>query len=346
VSFVPSIVVYTVLIVAASLVGGALPSLLRLGHRGLQLSLSFVAGVMLGVGIFHLLPHAVMIAADAGGRAGHATLDPIMLAVTVGFISLFILERFFHFHHHEPVDDPAAECGDCGGHHHDHRKAMAAERSARQSGGAVPPGPARLGWIGALFGLGVHSLLEGVALAASLLAASDVGHGHAGHDHGPAADLLAIAGFATFLVIFLHKPFDAMTLSALMRHAGRSRRAVILANLALAALVPAGIVLFLVGVAGRPDTAQLTALALAFAAGMFLCIASSDLLPELQFHSHDRVALSASLLLGLGLAFGIARMEAAAHEAMHAHDHAGHAHDHAGHDHPDHVHDEHCDHDH
>jgi zinc and cadmium transporter len=46
---------------------------------------------------------------------------------------------------------------------------------------------------------------------------------------------------------------------------------------------------------------SLTAGALAFSAGTFLCIALSDLLPELQFHSHDRFKLSVALLAGVGL---------------------------------------------
>ena len=338
-TFGPQIALYTVLIVAASLVGGMLPAILRLGHRGLQLSLSFVAGVMLGVALFHLLPHAVMIAAEAGGAASHSTLDPVMLATVVGFAALFLLERFFHFHHHEPVETPEAECDDCGGHHHDHRKAEAAVKPAAKATVGATGGPARLGWIGAILGLGVHSLLEGVALAASLLAASEACH-EPGHDHAAHADALAWAGLATFLVIVLHKPFDAMTLTALMRHAGKSRKAIIVANLLLAALVPAGIGLFLAGVAGRADTVTVTTLALAFSAGMFLCIASSDLLPELQFHRHDRIKLSLSLLAGVGLAFAIARFEAAAHEAAHAHDHGPAPAADSGHDHShDHSHD-------
>jgi zinc and cadmium transporter len=40
---------------------------------------------------------------------------------------------------------------------------------------------------------------------------------------------------------------------------------------------------------------------LAFSAGTFLCIALSDLLPELQFHEHDRWKLSVALLAGLAL---------------------------------------------
>jgi zinc and cadmium transporter len=46
---------------------------------------------------------------------------------------------------------------------------------------------------------------------------------------------------------------------------------------------------------------SVTAGALAFSAGTFLCIALSDLLPELQFHSHDRLKLSLALLAGMAL---------------------------------------------
>ena len=41
---------------------------------------------------------------------------------------------------------------------------------------------------------------------------------------------------------------------------------------------------------------------LAFSAGAFICIALGDLLPEVQFHSHDRVRLTLLFLLGIGLA--------------------------------------------
>ena len=51
-------------------------------------------------------------------------------------------------------------------------------------------------------------------------------------------------------------------------------------------------------------------LALAAAAGTFLCIACADLLPELQFHSHDRLKLSLALAAGLGVALLIGQFEA------------------------------------
>jgi zinc and cadmium transporter len=59
--------------------------------------------------------------------------------------------------------------------------------------------------------------------------------------------------------------------------------------------------------------------AMALAAGAFLCIAAADLLPEVQFHSHDRVLLSTSLALGLGIAWGITLLERSTHGHGHAH---------------------------
>jgi zinc and cadmium transporter len=76
-------------------------------------------------------------------------------------------------------------------------------------------------------------------------------------------------------------------------------------------LIPIGVALFFAGLsfAGQDATERITAAALAFSAGTFLCIALSDLLPELHFHAHDRVKLSLSLLAGLLLMFIAAAWE-------------------------------------
>ncbi len=75
-------------------------------------------------------------------------------------------------------------------------------------------------------------------------------------------------------------------------------------NLGFSLILPAGAAAFVLGQGwfspdGGPST--FTSAALAFSAGTFLCIALSDLLPELQFHSHDRIPLSLALLGGVGL---------------------------------------------
>ena len=64
--------------------------------------------------------------------------------------------------------------------------------------------------------------------------------------------------------------------------------------------------------------------------GVFLCVSLSDLLPELQFHSHDRGSLSVALLLGLALAWGVHQLESSVH---HHDDEAGEHEGHEGHNH-------------
>ena len=132
-------------------------------------------------------------------------------------------------------------------------------------------------------------------------------------------------------MIFLHKPFDAMTISTLMTVGGWSAGARHLVNGLFALMIPVGVTLFYLGL-GAVQGGNLAAYALAFSAGTFLCIASSDLLPELQFHRHDRMVLSAALLLGLAVAWLIGMVESQGHghdphpdrpavEERHGHEH-------------------------
>lgn len=266
------LVSYCALIVLASLVGGLVPLVVRLTHRRMQMALSFVSGVMLGVALLHMAPHAWNELAAAGARS----VDGLVRWILSGFLIMFLLERFFCFHHHEPLVNEPADEAPPRVHQHDHT----------------------LNWTGAMIGLTVHSLLAGVALAASVEAES-----HGGHE-------ALFAGLGTFLVILLHKPFDALTIGTLMAAGKRSRRTRHVINLLFALAVPMGAALFAVGVGSATGPAhQITGAALAFTAGMFLCIALSDLLPELQFHQHDRVKLTLALLAGIILAWVVGLFE-------------------------------------
>ncbi|MBI5385460.1 MAG: ZIP family metal transporter [Verrucomicrobia bacterium] len=280
---------YCALILLASLAGGWLPLLLRPTHTRMQTCTSFVAGLMLGVGLLHLLPHS--------WHQLHS-LDRAVGWLVAGFLAMFFIQRFFHFHHHDVPEEPA---GENGPHHHDHHHEHSLDHSA--CGNLAVQSAQRLSWTGATLGLVLHTLIDGAAVAASVEAET---HAHA---HG------LLAGFGTFLVVFLHKPFDAMAVGALMARGGRSRAFCHLVNGLLALAIPAGVLLFHLGLGnGSPGAQQFVGAALAFSAGTFLCIATSDLLPELQFHSHDRLKLSAALLLGLGMAAFIGRFETAGHD--------------------------------
>jgi len=117
-----------------------------------------------------------------------------------------------------------------------------------------------------------------------------------------------LLGLGAALAVVLHKPFGAMAISTLMVASGTARRTQMLVTMAFALVTPLGALLFFLG-AGHLAESQPAWLgvALAFCAGTFLCIACADLLPELQFHSHDRLKLSIALLAGLGVAVLIAR---------------------------------------
>jgi zinc and cadmium transporter len=276
------------LILLASLAGGWVPLLIRPTHVRLQTSTSFVAGLMLGVGLLHLLPHS-----------WHQlrSMDQAVAWLVAGFLTVFFLQRFFHFHHHDVPEEtqPASDHAQAQAHGHGACAHSLAEHSAR-----------RLSWTGATLGLVLHTLIDGVAVAASVQAEA-----HADGAH-------ALAGLGTFLVVFLHKPFDAMAVSALMARGGQSRALCHLVNGLLALAIPAGALLFYLGLSqSAAGTGPFLGAALAFSAGTFLCISTSDLLPELQFHAHDRWKLSFALLAGLGLSALLGRFETAGHDRHH-----------------------------
>jgi zinc and cadmium transporter len=273
--------VYCLLVLLASLAGGWFLLIIRPTHARLQMAISFVAGLMLGIALIHFLP-------DAAEQLH--SVDRTTAWMLGGFLAMFFLQRFFHFHHH---DSPEGDPEDCGhehaapsSHDHGHHAHTPADQSAQQ-----------LSWVGTALGLTLHSLLDGLALAAAVQAGS--------HSH------VKLAGLGVALVVILHKPFDAMAVSALMTASGSSRFSRHVLNGLFALVSPIGAVLFYFGANHFADSnAAFLGCSLAFCAGTFLCIASSDLLPELQFHSHDRFKLSIALIAGLSVAVLIKHFEA------------------------------------
>ncbi|MEO1979399.1 MAG: ZIP family metal transporter, partial [Fuerstiella sp.] len=154
--------IYCLLIVAASLTGGWLPSWIELTHTRMQTVISFVGGLMLGIGVFHLLPHAFRELRDPD-----ATARWMML----GIVMMFVLIRLFHFHNHEPVaSKDAAHSPDCN---HDHADDRASHESATGEGHGHGECHSHghshgLSWIGIAIGLSLHTLIDGLALAASV----------------------------------------------------------------------------------------------------------------------------------------------------------------------------------
>ncbi len=286
------LVVYCLLVVAASLFGGWLPSLIALTHDRMQSAMSVVGGLMLGIAVFHLLPHGVH---ELGGPGAVERASAWTMA---GLVAMFLLLRTFHFHQHGPGDRPV-EAG------HDHGHDGTPPSHGQDPGQPHADGPHGLSWVGVFLGLSVHTLIDGIALAASV--ESDARHGHE----------IPLYGLGTFLAVLLHKPLDAVSITTLMSAGGWTSRHRNLVNLAYAATCPLGAFGFVLGV-GQLGEMQHVVLgcSLCFAAGVFLCISLGDVLPEMEFHAHNRVRLTLLLLVGIGLAWAIGFLEPA---HVHAH---------------------------
>jgi zinc and cadmium transporter len=259
----------------------------------MQIALSFVAGVMLGVGLLHLLPHSYFYFETE-------SIDATMTWVLAGFLVMFFLQRLLHFHQHESAEEESRAVDD-----HDHQQVHTHDHSGHSARQHSEPahlhGP--YAWVGAFCGLALHSLIDGVALAAGVEAET---HGN---------DIVVWAGLGTFLAVALHKPFDALTIGTLMSASGLSPALRQGLNVGFGLITPLGAVVFLLAKqhwTGGDHT--FLGAALAFAAGTFMCIATSDLLPELHFHSHDRGKLSVALLGGIAVAYVIMFFESSGHE--------------------------------
>lgn len=283
------LVVYCLLVLLASLMGGYVPFMTKITHGRLQLYLSLSAGVMLGASFFHVMPEAMDM---AGANFGWW--------MSLGVVGLFCIERFIAPHSHEMDGSNHEHGGAADGHEHSHSHGHSHVEPANAPHEPRAAAPAIAGWM-AVCGLTIHTFMNGVGLAGAVRAGVED----------------ALPGIAMFLAIILHKPADALAISVVLSRKGVSGRVLGLVQLAFGLMVPLGVAAFLVTAGAIEDAMQhqLTGAALAFSAGTFLFIALSDLLPEVQFHRHDRFVLFMALLLGVAIMGGIGILE--------GHDHGG-----------------------
>jgi zinc and cadmium transporter len=252
---VQTLAVYAGAILAGALVGGALPLLGR--SRRSDALLSFSAGVMLGAAFFHMLPEAA--------RGAGLSAIPFVL---VGFLFLFLLERFVLVHVcAEPGPtagaEPAAEGLAAGAHVHGHAGTGCDVHT--------------LG-LAAFVGLSLHTIVDGFAL-------------------GAASSEQAL-GLLVFLAILAHKVPSSFSLSSILRAEGYSRRRALLMNAAFAVMVPVGAAIYLL-LRNVVRAETFTPLALAASSGTFLHLALSDILPDLHRRGSSKLKISAALLLGV-----------------------------------------------
>ncbi|ABC83558.1 ZIP family metal transporter [Anaeromyxobacter dehalogenans] len=277
-----SLALYTVAILVGALTGGSLPLLGRVGRS--DIGLSFSAGVMLGAAFFHMLPEAV----EESGAG-------ILPFVLVGFLLLFLLERFVLVHVcAEPGPNarlsqaaplPAGiEAGHGHDHHHHgHAHVATGGALALEDDGTGCAVHTTLG-LAAFLGMSAHTLVDGFALGA--------------------ASGQAELGLLVFLAILAHKIPNSFSLSAILRAEGYSRGRALAMNAVFALMVPVGAGIYLV-LRELVRVETFTAAALAASAGTFLHLSLSDILPDLHRRGGSKWVLSGALLAGLAVMWGL-----------------------------------------
>jgi len=234
----------SVIIVSLISVIFAIPFLLKkkISNRVLIFLLSISVGVLLSTVFINFLPEAV----------SHKYTLGIALYILLGFLVMFVLEKFVHFHHSKNCE------GEEYGHGHAYNLA------------AVN-----------LIGDGIHNFIDGLVIAGSY------------------AVNVTIGITATISIIFHEIPQEIADFGVLL-YSGMSKKKALLFNFLSAATAIIGtlIGIFLVG-----KLQGFTEFVIPFAAGNFIYIAASNLVPQLhrQCKLKDTFLHVFAILLGIGI---------------------------------------------
>ena len=256
---------YSFGILVASVIGIWVQSAIELTHTRVQMAMSFVAGLVIGVALYHLFPHGVeRISGD----------HPVQIAVwwmLIGIVLMVLLLRVFPLHQHDPTEEKYER--------------FVPKRGADSSS---------LNWLGIAFGMGLHGLTEGTALGAAVLSRESAVTGIDSVSFGMFFAIVLHKPLDAFFLLGMLRVADV----------GRRYGYVLSVATALVCPLGAFAAYWGIGLLAAPVD-ETIGRALAFGAGALVCISLSDLLPEIHFHRHDRLKLTVSFMAGLALAYGL-----------------------------------------
>ncbi|MEA3430821.1 MAG: ZIP family metal transporter [Nanoarchaeota archaeon] len=236
--------IISVIIVSLISIVVAIPLLIKkkLSTRLLLFLLSISVGVLLSTVFLNFLPEMI--------EHGYTLMTGIY--ILLGFVVMFILEKFIHFHHHKKC-----ETGDCG---HGHAYNVAPVN---------------------LIGDGIHNFIDGLVIA------------------GAYAVNITLGIAATVSIIFHEVPQEIADFGVLL-YSGLSKKKALVFNFVSAATAIVGTVLgfFLI-----EKIHGFTHFIIPFAAGNFIYIAASNLLPQLHRHCKlkDTILHLAAIFIGIAI---------------------------------------------
>lgn len=227
------ILLSTLLVSAISLVGIFFITLKeQVFKKALLLLVSFASGSLLGAAFLHLIPESLS-----------GSSETAFLAILVGILSFFLLEKFLWRHCHE------REC------------------------------PIHTFAYVNLLGDGVHNFIDGVVIAASFLASIPL-------------------GIATTLAVITHEIPQEIGDFGILVYGGLSKGKALFYNFLSAIIAILGAILMYFFSSFFPSLTLL----LAFAAGGFIYMATTDLIPEMHKETKATKSAAQFLLLVLGIA--------------------------------------------
>lgn len=203
---------------------------------------SLAVGALLGDAFIHLVPEGIEKIPNT---------NMFSLAIIFGIILFFILEKYFHWHHHGEDEDVEHEIHPVG------KMILVSD--------------------------GFHNFIDGLIIGASFLVSVEV-------------------GIATTIAVLLHEIPQEIGDFAVLLHAGYTRvRALWLNFLSALTSVIGVLIVFALGQISE----MLSIWLIPIAAGGFIYIAMSDLIPELHKKSESKSSIFLQIVM---IAIGIASM--------------------------------------
>ncbi len=273
VDLVTDLRVQGLVILLVGLAGGLLPLLTKWDDRKLHNALALSTGIFLGAVFLHMLP-ALSVAAPecAGGTANEASAGMHAHGDHgMLFMWSFVLVGVLAVYLLESLVFRTHDHDDL----HRHRAVGYAS----------------------LVGLSVHALTTGIGLAAANAS------GHANHAGDHAADL---AG-PVFLAIIAHKAFESFSLMSVFQLAKFPLRRILQLLIVFSLFTPLGVWAGTAMFSSIGPTGM--AVALALAAGTFLFVCLTELLPEVFHHKEDIAVKILLLVTGIALMAGVHFLE-------------------------------------
>ena len=240
------------IIFVVGMIGGYIPLYREWGLDKLSLMVAFGGGTLLAAALFLMMPEGLEHVEEAWE---HGTADMIAAAaVTTGFLFMYLLENLIL---------PRFALSHLG-----HAHEAVTETARRASGLSV------------FIALGVHTLIDGIALGVAVAG----GEG------------FALGGLVFVALISHHMPASFSLTSALKANQYPNSTA-FLYLIIVNAMVPVGTVLAALVLSGLSD--WLLGAMLGFSAGTFIHVATSDLLPVIQRRQRGKALFFGIVVLGV-----------------------------------------------